>query len=104
MGKDTLGSSGGVIFLCNDTTYTEVLSRGLFGATSSQYNMYRKALSAAPPASRPPIFLRNHESKLLVGPFRAKGGLAKNIAPDAWGGQFPTQIRFHLDPKCAAVS
>ena len=66
--------------------------------------MYRKVLSGTPPASRPPIFLRNHESKVLLGPFRAKGKLAKNIEPDAWGGQFPTQIRFNLDPKCAAVS
>ena len=40
-----------------------------------------------------PIFLLNFSAKSVAGPFVATTALFKNIAPNAFGGKFPWQVR-----------
>jgi hypothetical protein len=78
----------GYVFMCSDATENECLERHLLGGTT-QYAAQIKNLKKGDA-----VYLYNFNQKRLHGPFVAMSGVQNNIVPDAWGGQYPVQVRF----------
>src|SRR5258708_7490148 len=75
------------IFLCSDSTEDECLRLNLFGGTS-QYSSKVKNLRVGDT-----LFLYNYKSKRLHGEFTAESEVGLDLIRDAWGGDFPLQVR-----------
>lgn len=76
----------GFIFACTNTSQEECLTRMLFG-TSRQYGAIATKVKKGDF-----IFLHNLDSDMLYGIFRATSDGKKDIAPEAWGGNYPYQV------------
>ena len=82
----------GYLFMCNNATEAECLSRMLLGDKESHLKKMCRVIS---PYTR--IFLFNFDSRELHGAFRAKGPPALNLEKEAWNGKFCAQVR--LSPQ-----
>ncbi|XP_065002835.1 B2 protein-like [Musa acuminata AAA Group] len=85
---------GGYIFVCNNETMPENLTRQLFGLPSR----YRDSVRAIKPGL--PLFLYNYSTHQLYGIFEAASFGGTNIDPTAWEdkkcpgeSRFPAQVR-----------
>ncbi len=81
------------LFRCSDRTYDECISRKLFG----QGNSMGKSVSPIKPGDV--LFLNNinkvvnQQNDFIEGPYYADSEGKQNIAPEAWGGGFPWQVK-----------
>lgn len=76
--------------LCTNKTEKECLDRGLFGDK-------RHRLESLKPIKIGNIgFLLNISKDELIGIFVAESEAELNIVPDAWGGEFPAQVKVKL--------
>lgn len=69
-------------FVCDSGTEKECFMRQLFGNPE----MINVEIGEK-------LFLHNNDSDFLMGPFVASSDLKKNIAPTAWEGDYPYQVR-----------
>jgi hypothetical protein len=86
----------GLITRCNNETEPEVLSKNLMGDQAEYMSIFRTI------TEDDYLFLYNFESFQFFGPYKPVG-LAGNIDPKAWGGKFPSQIRFTELPESTVV-
>jgi len=77
----------GFVFLCSDNTEDECNRLELFGGK----NLSKKIVNELQKGDI--LFNYNYSSKKLIGIFEATSEVQENIVPDAWGGQFPMQVR-----------
>lgn len=78
----------GYIFRCNDKTKDEVFSRKLLGEELSYLPDVKEI------REEDLLFLYNTSTFEFSGPFKPIGNGQEKIVPEAWGGKFPSQIRF----------
>lgn len=69
-------------FLCDPSTQKECLARQLFG----NHKMVEDIREGDT------LFLHNHKTNILMGPFEAATDGTMNILEHAWGGKFPYQV------------
>lgn len=90
----------GLITVCNNVTFKEVMSRRLIGLPRAQAALVNKLRS-----KKSAIFLLNLESRELFGVFQAEGDPGFNLEPDAWMGsdcnashtsRFPAQVQKNM--------
>jgi len=81
--------TSGHVFVCTKRTEQECFSRGLFGAPMTMWSEVSKI------HNKTAIFLfkRSKTSPIMYGVFLADGPPCCNIDPDAWGGDYPAQVR-----------
>ena len=79
------------IMLCTNRTENECIGRNLFGDIKSHLD-YLADVEIGDLG-----FLLNVTKNILIGVFKARSVAQLNIEPDAWGGEFPAQIR--VEPK-----
>ena len=89
--------SAGFIFLCTDETEKECMSRGLFGATQKRLDVTEIQVGA-------PLFLFQINKRLLFGNYEATSAGGLNIVPEAWGGQYPAQVKFRVSRDVAPLT
>jgi len=77
----------GYMFLCSNSTEKECLEKELFGG-KLKYLPQVKGVKKGDY-----LFLYNYTAGKLQGPFEATSELEENIDTEAWGGNFPLQIR-----------
>lgn len=75
------------IFRCSSKTYNECIVRGLFGQTLSMSRFVSDVKKGDI------LFLHNVSTSEIEGPFIAESDGSMDIAPDAWGGGFPAQVK-----------
>jgi SpoVK/Ycf46/Vps4 family AAA+-type ATPase len=76
--------------LCTDRTENECLEKGLFG--DKQWHLpHLKSIKKGDIG-----FLLNVSKDQLLGIFAAEGEAKLNIDPNAWGGEFPAQVKVKL--------
>ena len=75
------------VFACTNSSQNECFERLLFG--SSKVN----GAVAMRVKKGDFLFLWNLDSDLLFGMFRAATDAQLNIAPEAWGGNYPYQVK-----------
>lgn len=73
------------IWLCSNKTEKECLERNLFG-DKNDYGRKKVKIGDI-------CFLYNFTSDNLIGVFIAVSNPSRNLEPEAWGGDFPYQIR-----------
>jgi len=78
------------IMLCTSTTEKECLKRKLFGDRGWRLQYLREIKTGDVG------LLFNLSRNELIGIFRALSEPQLDIEPDAWGGQFPAQVRVEL--------
>ena len=76
--------------LCTDRTENECLEKGLFGDRESHLP-HLKSIKKGDIG-----FLLNVSKDQLLGIFTAEGEAKLNIDPNAWGGNFPAQVKVKL--------
>lgn len=69
-------------FLCDPGTQKECLARQLFGNHEMVDDIHEGDT----------LFLHNHKTDILMGPFEAATDGTMNIVEHAWGGRFPYQV------------
>jgi hypothetical protein len=69
-------------FLCDPSTEKECFARQLFG----NHEMVDDILEGDT------LFLHNHKTDVLMGPFEAATDGTMNIVEHTWGGRFPYQV------------
>ncbi|GMH37542.1 hypothetical protein BSKO_05415 [Bryopsis sp. KO-2023] len=77
----------GFIFGCTNSTEGECLELNLFGLPTNNLSEVKKVCPGTA------LFLFNYEERMLSGVFAAASQGAENLIPNAWGGQFPAQVR-----------
>jgi hypothetical protein len=77
------------VFLCDESTEGECLSRNMLGTTMSN------ALWAATVKPGDQAFLFNFVSGKVIGPFQCVSTV-DNYIPEAWAGRFPLQVKIEL--------
>ncbi len=83
----------GYIFLSNNKTYEECISRMLFGTSNKSYfEKYFQQIEIGDV-----IFLFNSSNQTLSGPFYALTKCQKNIDSHAWNSHFQYQVRVVTD-------
>ena len=86
------------IMLCTDATKKECLERKLFGDRDWKLQYLREIKTGDIG------LLLNLSKNELIGIFRARSEPQLNIEPDAWGGQFPAQVRVELIGKVQRIT
>lgn len=91
------------LFRCSTRTYTECLERKLFGQTLSMRGFVENInvgdiLFLHQTGLNIPL-----ESQFIEGPFWAVTDGQENIQQDAWGGDFPMQVRFEEKGKISRI-
>ncbi|MCM8772638.1 MAG: AAA family ATPase [Candidatus Omnitrophica bacterium] len=84
--------------LCTNSTEEECLTRNLFGEREWALP-YLKTIKIGDIG-----FLLNVSKDELLGIFIAKSEAALNIEPEAWGGEFPAQIKVELIGELQRIS
>jgi len=74
-------------FICTKITEAECFQRRLFGDTRGFWNEVKKVKEGDT------LFLYNLNTDVLFGPFIAETDAKQDIEPDAWSGNFPSQVR-----------
>lgn len=82
-----LDNVAGFIFGCTLRTENECREKKLFGLPANR----KDAVSRIKPGT--PLFLYNYDLRVLYGIFEARSHGGWRLEPDAWGGDFPSQIR-----------
>jgi len=83
--------------LCTDGTENECLEKGLFGDRESRLP-FLKSIKKGDFG-----FLLNVTKNQLLGIFVAEGEAKLNIDPNAWGGNFPAQVKVKLLGKLQRI-
>jgi len=80
----------GLVFICDQTTEEECLSRRLLGLPKSQASLLSKLSDSSL------LFLFNVRTRQMLGVFSPDGAAGMEIEPCAFGGdgRFPVQVRF----------
>lgn len=79
----------GLIFVCDQSTEEECLSRRLLGLPKSQSTLLSKLRETSL------LFLFNVKTRQLIGVLHPDGPAGLDLEPAAWGGgRFPVQVRF----------
>jgi len=76
--------------ICTDNTEDECIKRGLFGDRAWRFP-YLQTIKKGDIG-----FLLNVSRNQLLGIFEAEDSPKLNIEPDAWGGNFPAQVKVRL--------
>jgi len=84
--------------ICTDKTEKECLEKGLFGDREWRI-IYLKSIKKGDFG-----FLLNISKDQLLGIFAAESGAKLNIEPNAWGGEFPAQVKVKLLGKLQRVN
>ncbi|KAH9305098.1 hypothetical protein KI387_009502, partial [Taxus chinensis] len=88
----------GVIFMCNRKTRETCFQFGLFGLPGSQINMVKRIV----PGTK--LFLFVLDSREMQGIFEATSNGGLNLSPMAFGGAFPSQVRFRICRECKPLA
>ena len=93
----------GFLFICNDQTYDECISRMLFGLPRGKLNEMKRHIKVADGEGAPPtwLYLFNPQKALLYGVYEAVSEPSLDIDRDAWkkrpnpatGSPFPAQVK-----------
>ena len=90
-------SQKGYVFLCNNQTERECLDRRVFGLPES---MRDRALQVR---KGDILFLLNYQMNRLHGVFEAASDGGIDVAPYAFGGRYPAQVRVKRKMDCRWV-
>lgn len=91
---DTKDEFAGYIFLCSRRTKPECFIYRVFGLPSFSINVVTKI------KQNTKLFLFDFDVKLLYGVYAASSNGAMNLEPNAFGGNFPAQVRFEIFKEC----
>lgn len=92
------GVPPGVIFMCNRKTRETCFQFGLFGLPGSQI----KLVSRIVPGTK--LFLFVLDSRELQGIFEATSNGGFNLDVRAFGGLYPSQVRFRICKECKPLA
>ncbi|XP_052137293.1 uncharacterized protein LOC127755642 [Oryza glaberrima] len=84
-------SPAGYIFMCSGATKPECYARGVMGQPRGRLpavSLIRRGAA---------LFLYDFDSRHLHGPYRAASDGGLDLAPAAFGGRFPAQVKFTID-------
>jgi transitional endoplasmic reticulum ATPase len=84
--------------ICTDKTEKECLEKGLFGDREWRI-IHLKSIKKGDFG-----FLLNISKDQLLGIFAAESGAKLNIEPNAWGGEFPAQVKVKLLGKLQRIN
>lgn len=79
------------VFLCTDKTEKTCLQNKIFGLAGKYWSVVRKISKGNK------LLLYNLDSGSLYGVFEATSDGTEKIAPRAWGGRYPAQVRVTID-------
>lgn len=78
------------LFRCSNRTYKECMDRNLFGQKT---NLKQNVLNIK---TGDILFLHNISTDIISGPFFATSEGKENIISEAWGGDFPMQVKIGI--------
>ncbi|KAI5054446.1 hypothetical protein GOP47_0030665, partial [Adiantum capillus-veneris] len=84
----------GLIFMCDESTKLDCFKYRVFGLSKRKRNLIdiiTKGMS---------LFLFDVKLKVLHGIYAASSEGIFNSEPDAFGGNFPWQVKFHIEKAC----
>ncbi|EEC68273.1 hypothetical protein OsI_36310 [Oryza sativa Indica Group] len=84
-------SPAGYIFMCSGATKPECYARGVMGQPRGRLPAVSRIRRGAA------LFLYDFDSRHLHGPYRAASDGGLDLAPAAFGGRFPAQVKFTID-------
>uniref|UniRef100_A0A0E0MFW4 DCD domain-containing protein n=1 Tax=Oryza punctata TaxID=4537 RepID=A0A0E0MFW4_ORYPU len=84
-------SPAGYIFMCSGETKPECYARGVLGQPRGRLAAVSRIRRGAA------LFLYDFDARHLHGPYRAASHGGLDLAPAAFGGRFPAQVKFTID-------
>ncbi|MCO5547248.1 hypothetical protein L7F22_000693 [Adiantum nelumboides] len=84
----------GLIFMCDESTKLDCFKYRVFGLSKKKKNLLDIITKGMC------LFLFDVKLKILHGIYAASSDGVFNLEPDAFGGNFPWQVKFHIEKAC----
>ncbi|KAH6558166.1 hypothetical protein KP509_1Z076400 [Ceratopteris richardii] len=85
---------GGFIFMCNTSTKADCFKYRVFGVNIGKKNLMEQVRKGMR------LFLFDVDLRLLYGIYVATSHGVQKLEPNAFGGEFPWQVRFSIQKDC----
>ncbi|KAJ0986703.1 hypothetical protein J5N97_005059 [Dioscorea zingiberensis] len=95
--KEQKKNRSGFIFICSGRTREECYVNRVFGLPRSQLEMVTRIEAGTI------LFLFDFDLKLLSGLYVASCNGGANLVPNAFGGRFPSQVKFETTEYCVPL-